>query len=469
MRTLLLLCVWSLVAGLHTLPWRARGGEAWKKHQQGQTERFFAQEPRWLDVPFDHFGANKTTFKIKYYVNETFWDGQGPSFLILGGEGPVHSAGGGFIGVLARNYNARIVHSEHRFYGESVPATPTQYMGGLLTPTLKYLTSRQALADNALLIRTLNGQTTGTNKWFVFGGSYPGALSAWFRIIYPDLSKGSLASSGVVNAILDFTEFDYQVATSAGAKCAALIRRTTSAFEKALANSDTKAKALALFGVRPDLSDTDFYYMIADSAAMSIQYNHKTEFCAALAQMDATDESAMVVFANWTNHQWGSSFGSMCFYDTECLKNEPKKWQPTSRSWRWQKCNELAYLQSAPTAGSLRSSALTLDALLQQCRNVFGDIIEPKTENVNALYGGALINATKAEKIFFSDFSDDPWQQASVMSKGEAGEKCVFHLATCEDCGHCYDFATPAPGDPQPLVDLRAHFDLHLGLWLEEE
>merc|ERR1712173_453014 len=169
---------------------------------------------------------------------------------------------------------------------------------------------------------------------------------------------------------------------------------------------------------------------------MSIQYNHKTEFCAALAQMDDTDESAMVVFANWTNHHWGSSFGSNCFYDTECLKNDPKKWQPTSRSWRWQKCNELAYLQSAPTFGSLRSSALTLDVLLKQCHDVFGDDIQPKTKTVNELYGGANIDKTKATKIFFSAFSDVPWQQASVLSEAEAGHDCVFHLAKCDDCGH---------------------------------
>lgn len=50
------------------------------------------------------------------------------------------------------------------------------------------------------------------NKIHIFrihmGGSYPGGLSAWFRYKYPHLTVGGLASSGVVNPILDFGMFD---------------------------------------------------------------------------------------------------------------------------------------------------------------------------------------------------------------------------------------------------------------------
>lgn len=49
------------------------------------------------------------------------------------------------------------------------------------------------------------------NPWFVFGISYAGALSAWFRLKFPHLTCGSLASSGVVLAVYNFTEFDEQV------------------------------------------------------------------------------------------------------------------------------------------------------------------------------------------------------------------------------------------------------------------
>jgi hypothetical protein len=60
-----------------------------------------------------------------------------------------------------------------------------------------------------------------TTKWVAFGGSYSGALSAWFRLKYPHLVDGSLATSAPVKAQLDFSEYNEVVQRSLGA-CHAL-------------------------------------------------------------------------------------------------------------------------------------------------------------------------------------------------------------------------------------------------------
>ena len=43
------------------------------------------------------------------------------------------------------------------------------------------------------------------------GGSYPGALVAWFAHVYPEQVKAVWSSSGVIDAIIDFTDYDLDI------------------------------------------------------------------------------------------------------------------------------------------------------------------------------------------------------------------------------------------------------------------
>ncbi len=109
---------------------------------------------------------------------------------------------------LAKQHNALFVVLEHRYYGLSQPFT------GLKTENLHYLTIEQALEDISSFIKWFKAnsefQLTQNQEWLTIGGSYPGAFSAWFRYKYRHLVAGASASSAVINAILDFPEFDYQ-------------------------------------------------------------------------------------------------------------------------------------------------------------------------------------------------------------------------------------------------------------------
>lgn len=120
-----------------------------------------------------------------------------------------------------------IIALEHRYYGESLPLRQASFE----TTNMKYLSSKQALRDIAFFIEQVNKNhwydVSAQNKWITVGGSYSGALSAWFRTKYPHLTVGAIASSGVILAVEDFKQFDEQIYLSAmksGTYCVDAIR-----------------------------------------------------------------------------------------------------------------------------------------------------------------------------------------------------------------------------------------------------
>ena len=76
---------------------------------------------------------------------------------------------------------------------------------------MQWLNSEQALRDLAYLTETMSSKNLyriKNNPWIAIGGSYPGALSAWYRYKYPHLTVGAIASSAVINAFAYYPQFD---------------------------------------------------------------------------------------------------------------------------------------------------------------------------------------------------------------------------------------------------------------------
>merc|ERR1719329_612107 len=102
------------------------------------------------------------------------------------------------------------------------------------------------------------------------------------------------------------------------------------------------------------------------------QYGSKVSLCDGLAQLpaDPNDEQRMENLNEIFVGHYGHGYAGDCFYNSDCIRND-RGTNGMGRSWRWQKCSELAYLQDAPAQNSLRASALTMDALLDQCQYMF--------------------------------------------------------------------------------------------------
>jgi anaerobic glycerol-3-phosphate dehydrogenase len=112
-----------------------------------------------------------------------------------------------------------------------------------------HLSSDQALADLAYFIQqmrdTHSHKIADNTPFITIGGSYPGALSAWFRYKYPHLTIGAIASSAVIQAIEDFSDFDEQMYLSAlksGDYCVTAINNSIAEIESRLRTNATEYK-----------------------------------------------------------------------------------------------------------------------------------------------------------------------------------------------------------------------------------
>eukprot|EP00850_Spirogloea_muscicola_P001730 SM000006S19495 [mRNA] locus=s6:984555:988266:- [translate_table: standard] len=347
----------------------------------GQQEAVFHQT-------VDHFApAVSAVFKQRYFESLThFREPDGPIFLIVCGEYVCPGIQEDYTAVLAAKYGAALVALEHRYYGESWPFST------LSTENLRYLSSKQAIFDlatfrhfyqarygSASIDRRYNRtRYSGDNPWFVIGVSYPGALSAWFRLKFPHLTLGSLASSAVVHAIVNYTAFDVQVAV-----------------------------------------DEDFLYLLADAAALAMQYGHPSVLCGPLVAASRAGFDLMEEFAAYVNNFFYSQFGVDPFtYSREFLSDVTPSPASSGRQWWYQTCTEFGFFQTAPEKAAIRSASINFTYHARMCEELFQKKLLPDAKATNIYYGGKKIAGSH---MFFTNGSQDPWRHASKQNSSVSG------------------------------------------------
>ena len=123
-----------------------------------------------------------------------------------------------------------------------------------------------------------------TTPWITVGGSYAGAMSAWFRSKYPHLTVGAIGSSGVVLAVEDFKAFDeqiYQSALKSGPECVAALQDINQYVEDII-NGEGRAAFQAQFKAEK-LTAKEFLFYWADVVVFQFQDSKRVEFCASVA------------------------------------------------------------------------------------------------------------------------------------------------------------------------------------------
>ncbi|EMS55557.1 putative serine protease EDA2 [Triticum urartu] len=455
--------------------------------------RYLTREERWLSQRLDHFSpTDHRQFNQRYFEFLDYHDDPtGPVFLRICGESSCDGLPNDYLAVIAKKFGAAVVTPEHRYYGKSSP------FDSLTTDNLRFLSSKQALFDLAVFRQyyqvgqeKLNSQYNRSagfdNPWFVFGVSYSGALSAWFRLKFPHLTCGSLASSGVVLAVYNFTDFDKQVGESAGPQCKAALQEITRLVDEQLRLDSHSVKALfgadsltanfmwpnqlvfsnfTIFTSLPICflymqlkNDGDFLFLLADAAATTFQYGNPDALCSPLSNAKKKGESLVETYAHFVKDYFIKKLGTtVSSYDQEYLK-ETTPDDSSSRLWWFQVCSEVAYFQVAPKNDSVRSAQLNTRYNLDLCKNVYGEGVYPDVFMTNLYYGGTSIAASK---IVFTNGSQDPWRHASKQNSSEDRKVLIYcTLSSLGDSSNCTS--------PEAVNTVRKQIVKHIDLWLSQ-
>ncbi|MCF8146059.1 MAG: hypothetical protein K9N21_19305 [Deltaproteobacteria bacterium] len=473
---------------------------------------------RWYtEQRLDHFSQEETrTWKQRYFVNDAFFDGKGPVFLCVGGEGDaltpdvvqtgtVHCA---VMVELAKQAGALILALEHRYYGESQPVSD------LSTANLKWLTSRQALGDIAQFHAYISEiyNLKDDKKWVTFGGSYPGMLAAWARIKYPNLIFAAVSSSAPVEAWYNMEGFNNVMAQSMGAtvvggseQCVEQIRSAFSDIGSLLGSVEGRQFLYDRFNLCTSAADPDplkdeynqfqFIYYLSTQDGIDLSGSRTGSLFPVQSNDPNCEEDACNIEKVCSDYMLNSDLGQpidrlaglwSLYTGGECtsvdyqtatiaplLDTSLSSWP--IRSWQYQACNEFGFFQTCDPGTECpftqEPHINTVEICSYPCQRAFGidaSDIQERISETNAYYGGWNPVGTR---IMYVSGSIDPWNSLGVCRTPDCQPLPEQPVLWVEGASH--HFWTHAAGYYTPplshaVVQAQEAIKAQVLIWLEE-
>ncbi|VDK78527.1 unnamed protein product [Litomosoides sigmodontis] len=400
---------------------------------------------------------------------------------------------------LAPEFNAAVVFAEHRFYGKSQPFGNESYK---TVRNLGYLSSEQALADFALLVRHLKNKRLSiaqNSSVIAFGGSYGGMLAAWMRIKYPHLVEGSIASSAPVFWFTDMSKsvpedaYNYIVKRSfVNAGC---IERNILNGWKALENLSATISGRAYLNHLFRLDQKSYLnssgdwvllreYLedIFESMAM-VNYPYPTNYLAPLPGWPVKVACQFFKSNKTSNEDYAQSlFEIMNLYynytgerkafcvNPEVCKDSAYEALGDTLGWPWQSCTEMVMQQCSsgpPNDFFIKNCPFTIGGQESQCMSVFGklgytkSLMRPHWSILN--YGHQYPTATN---IVFSNGYLDPWSAGGWSLKSEVTGPLISIII--KDGAHHYDLRGKHQLDTNSVKEARRLEKLSIKHWLKQ-
>ncbi|KRZ75034.1 Myc box-dependent-interacting protein 1 [Trichinella papuae] len=104
----------------------------------------------------------------------------------------------GLLSEISKQLNAVVVTFVPRFFDVNKPT------GSASVDNLKYLSIEEVLADLAHLVHSLRSKYPDSGKMVLVGAAHAGNLAIWFRLKYPHLCDGAIASGAPLQTTLGF-------------------------------------------------------------------------------------------------------------------------------------------------------------------------------------------------------------------------------------------------------------------------
>ncbi|KAL6873409.1 hypothetical protein ACP4OV_013491 [Aristida adscensionis] len=435
------------------------------------TVHYFPQE-------LDHFTFTPNAsmvFYQKYLVNDTFWRRPaaggagavaGPVFVYTGNEGDIEwfATNTGFMFDIAPKFGALLVFIEHRFYGESKPFGNDSYASA---KTLGFLTSTQALADFAVLITSLkHNLSADAAPVIVFGGSYGGMLASWFRLKYPHVAIGALASSAPIlqfdyitpwSSFYDAVSEDFK---SESLNCFSVIKATWDVLiergsdDKGLLELSKMFKSCttvkSVYSFQNWLWTAFSYTAMVDyptpaNFLQNLPAYPVKEMCKIIDGFPASADilskvlAAANVYYNYTG-------------DQKCSHIEDDDDPHGLGGWQWQACTEMIMPMVVSNESMFPPSTFSYDERSDECLASWG--VRPRPHWITTEYGGYKIDKVLkgfGSNIIFSNGMRDPWSRGGVLNNISSS---IIALVT-EKGAHHLDFRSATKDDPDWVIAQR--------------
>ncbi|KAJ2946874.1 hypothetical protein O0L34_g16206 [Tuta absoluta] len=258
-----------------------------------------------------------------------------------------------------------------------------------IVKNLKYLSSRQALADLSRLIQMIKSSPQfKDSKVIAVGGSYAGNLAAWMRLKYPNQVHAAWSSSAPVLAKKNFQEFFADWAEDLQQNfrgCFDKIAQTFSKYDQLLRSAD---------GIKQIKKEEN----ICEDTDMSKPLNKASFFYEKILSNPCAPTNPI---PDCNDHVF--------FHRAKTIKD-------FLRTWWYQTCTEFGYFK--PTTNDKPfTKNLILDYYVKTCAVLFGPEFDEKRidkgiADTNNQYGGLK---PKVTRVVFVNGSKDPWRLLGIM------------------------------------------------------